>query len=151
MGTVQTTSSYRKLPNSLQIIFYGRAKMKFVALLLIAAVFVCVSCEDKKPNAETKMMEKTKDLVKDEKRAMDLAGGNRQDYYYGTSSGPCRGYASFCHSSSQCCGSLICRYNAGQRDYTCTSWSHGTTRQHVSYEQYKENKEEAEAKEDQKE
>ena len=50
-------------------------------------ILSCCLSEDKKPNAETKMMEKMKDLVKDKKRAMDLAGGNRQDYYYGTSLG----------------------------------------------------------------
>merc|ERR1711872_1186853 len=76
---LQVIRYFETPPDFFSAEFLKEPKMKLLALLLIATVFVCVSCEEKKSDAEKK--EAMKNSVQDKKRAKDLEGGKRLAVY----------------------------------------------------------------------
>merc|ERR1712240_882227 len=78
----------------------------------------------------------------------DLGDAKRQNHY-GTTTW-CAGYYEKCGYGYDCCGGYVCDHWQ-KRCVTKTTWYDYTTRPYISYEQFKENQEEMEAKEGQKE
>jgi len=109
-------------------------KMKFLAFLLCFGLIPAVFCESVKDNKDAKealpqaeqqdksnVKDRLKNLVKNSKRAKRYnsysTSGNTDwtNYYttpsYGGSSSRCGYSGCFCSTSSDCSGSLVCRWN----------------------------------------
>merc|ERR1712243_192915 len=144
MGKQRKTFPKETTYSPLRTGFCSSTKMNFLATLLLVGIIASATCEDaKKEDQAQEVAEKVelKDSVKDKLKNL-AKESKRAKNYYGTTSYPFNDYSSssgctwygYCHYSSQCCGSNVCRYNYC-RDQSSTTWEPytGRTREYSTY------------------